>query len=709
MTTLRQNFIRELVIRGMSPRTQEAYVAAVYCLAKYYHKSPDQLSDEELKNYLFYLAQETKALAASSLNQAVSASAFLLQDGAAALRGLLVRGAAARSTRAIRRPQVFSVEEIERLLTVGCPHPKHRAFLMTVYGAGLRLEEACHLKAEHIDRARMQIRVEQGKGRKDRYTLLSPVLLQELERYWRCLSPGSTGSFRRTRSAAARWTERTGQKIFYRAVARAGLPRRGGIHSLRHSFATHLLEAGVEITVVQRLLGHSSLATTSNLPARAAGAVGADQEPAAAAGPQAVAESAQELNPAALVASGSVPAAAGGAESGGGVASRPGRLAALPADASLAHSPCAAGLSYPGAGRASLPVPGVRADSFCAALLPQPALPAVSGAGGPRVAGATGGGAAAGALLPPGVHAAARAQPADPAEPAGALHAVVPGRQPDACWSLARTGSGRSWGSRRCCTPGVRRCWTIIICTASSPAAGFRPTAPGGSARPPHYLFRGARALRGVPRQVLRRTGTSSMPRASCSSTDSLQRVGPGPSLRSGCCARPCAPKWVVYAKRPFAGPRQVLAYLSRYTHRVAISPRRLLALDPQQPNGDLRLEGLRRRAPTQDHDAGAEGVRAPVLPASVAGALRQNPALRLLEQPPTQGLCGPSSSAAENRTSCRPTPPLRLATPASLPPPLLCPHCGSDQLELIEIILPARRPHRHHWTRHEHCPKADS
>jgi site-specific recombinase XerD len=152
---------------------------------------------------------------------------------------------------------------MERLLTVGCPHPKHRAFLMTVYGAGLRLNEACHLQAEHIDRARMQIRVEQAKGQKDRYTLLSPRLLEELDSYWRSFRPRHW-IFPSSRDPKAPLADATAQKIFYKAVARAGLPRKGGIHSLRHSFATHLLEGGVEITVVQRLLGHSNLSTTSN-------------------------------------------------------------------------------------------------------------------------------------------------------------------------------------------------------------------------------------------------------------------------------------------------------------------------------------------------------------------------------------------------------------------------------------------------------------
>jgi integrase/recombinase XerD len=260
MTTLRQNFIRELVLRGMSPRTQEAYIRAVYCLAKYYRKSPDQLTDEELKTYLFYLAQ--RKLAASSLNQIISGLRLFYKTVLRRSVDFLCE-VLPRVNKAVRRPQVFSTEEMERLLTVGCSHPKHRAFLMTVYGAGLRLDEACHLKAEHINRARMQIRVVQGKGRKDRYTLLSPKLLEELERYWHCFRP-QHWLFPSTCRPQAPMDPRTAQKIFYTAVRRAGLPRRGGIHSLRHSFATHLLEAGVEITVVQRLLGHSSLATTSN-------------------------------------------------------------------------------------------------------------------------------------------------------------------------------------------------------------------------------------------------------------------------------------------------------------------------------------------------------------------------------------------------------------------------------------------------------------
>ena len=258
--TLRQQLIQEMVLRGFSPRTQEAYTRAVYQLAKFYRQSPDQLSDQQLRAYVFYLASERK-LSASSLNQTVSAFRFfyeqVLRRDASQLRRELPR-----SRKETKRAQVFSVEEVERLLTVGCPHPKHRAFLMTVYGAGLRLNEACHLKIEHLDGARGQIRIEQGKGKKDRYTLLSPVLLEELRLYWKLFRPG-VWLFPAAQNRQLPMNDSCGQRIFYCAVERAGLPNKGGIHSLRHSFATHLLEAGVEITAVQRFLGHTSLATTA--------------------------------------------------------------------------------------------------------------------------------------------------------------------------------------------------------------------------------------------------------------------------------------------------------------------------------------------------------------------------------------------------------------------------------------------------------------
>jgi site-specific recombinase XerD len=259
MTPLRKALIEELVLGGYSPRTQEAYIHQVRQLAKYYRQPPDQLSEQQVRAYLFYLARE-RQLSASTLNQAVNAFRFLYDRVLHRNVEALCR-ALPHPRKAIRRPQVFAIQELERLFTVGCPQVKHRAFLVTVYGAGLRLGEACRLRIEHLDKARQQMRVVAGKGRKDRYTLFSAPLQAELRAYWRVMRPQGW-LFPSSREPSRPMDEATGQRIFYQAVARAGVPRKGGIHSLRHSFATHLLEAGVEITVVQRLLGHAQISTT---------------------------------------------------------------------------------------------------------------------------------------------------------------------------------------------------------------------------------------------------------------------------------------------------------------------------------------------------------------------------------------------------------------------------------------------------------------
>lgn len=260
MTTLRSQFIRELTLRGSSPRTIESYVGYVAELARHYGQPPDRLSDEQIKAYLLTLHTE-RHLAASTINVAINALRFFYRHVLGRALDEVTR-ALPRPKHQVRRPQVYSVEQIERLLTVGCRQPRHRTFLATVYAAGLRLNEACHLRLADIDSARMQIRVVQGKGRKDRYTLLSPKLLAELRDYWRLYRP-QHWLFPSARDPQQPFCDATAQHCFNTAVARAGLPRKGGIHCLRHSFATHLLEAGVEITVLQRLLGHSYLVTTA--------------------------------------------------------------------------------------------------------------------------------------------------------------------------------------------------------------------------------------------------------------------------------------------------------------------------------------------------------------------------------------------------------------------------------------------------------------
>lgn len=159
----------------------------------------------------------------------------------------------------VRRADIYSKEQVKRLLDA-VQNPKCHALLMCVYGAGLRVSEAVVLRPEHIESARGLIRVEQGKGRKDRYTLLPNRLLDDLRSYHRCFHPGEWLFFGRDR--AKPMPIGSAQKIFYHARNRVGI-NHGGIHTLRHCFATHLLEAGADIFEIKRMMGHSAIKTTS--------------------------------------------------------------------------------------------------------------------------------------------------------------------------------------------------------------------------------------------------------------------------------------------------------------------------------------------------------------------------------------------------------------------------------------------------------------
>lgn len=260
MTPLRRQLITALTLKRYSPKTHEAYIGAVAGLARFHGRSPDAIGNAEIATYLLHLHLERK-LSASTLNVALSGLRFfyssVLDRSIAEVEKLLPR-----PKQPTQYARVYSLEEIRKLLLEGCVRRKHRVFLMTVYGAGLRLNEACHLRPGDIESDRMMIRVNQGKGAKDRYTILSPWLLKELRQYWRLYRPGQwlfPSSYDRQRPLI----DRTAQKMFYTALERCGLPNRGGIHALRHSFATHLLEAGVEITVIKMLMGHQSLKTTA--------------------------------------------------------------------------------------------------------------------------------------------------------------------------------------------------------------------------------------------------------------------------------------------------------------------------------------------------------------------------------------------------------------------------------------------------------------
>lgn len=254
MTLLRQQMIRELELQRKSPNTIEAYVRAVAGLASYYGRSPDRIEVEEIRTYLHYLITERK-LAFATVNQTLAGLRFFYREvlGQAELK---LRVPAKRTG---RLPEPFSREEVERLLAAAT-YPKHRVLLMTDYATGLRGKELVRLRPEDIHSDRMLVRVNQGKGRKDRYTLLSPRLLQELRDYWRAYQPGEWLFPNRDRSGPMPGS--TAQRTFLTVKQRAGIKHGRGLHTLRHSFATHLCEAGVPLPVIQRLLGHRYLATT---------------------------------------------------------------------------------------------------------------------------------------------------------------------------------------------------------------------------------------------------------------------------------------------------------------------------------------------------------------------------------------------------------------------------------------------------------------
>ena len=239
----------------MSPRTREAYLGAVFGLAKYYRRAPDNLSEAEVQAYLLHLMQERK-LAWSSCNIVRHGLRFLYQVTLGrAPSQLCIPGA----RRPQKLPQILSREEVAQLLNTTA-NAKHRALLMTTYAAGLRVSEVVHLKVSDLDSQRMTLRVEQGKGGKDRYSLLSPRLLEELRRYWVVERPNEwlfPGPKQRDPITIS-----TAQRVFERAKRRARITKAGGIHSLRHAFATHLLESGADVHTIQRLMGHRDIATT---------------------------------------------------------------------------------------------------------------------------------------------------------------------------------------------------------------------------------------------------------------------------------------------------------------------------------------------------------------------------------------------------------------------------------------------------------------
>ena len=263
MTPLRQRMIDAMVLRGFAARTQETYLMAVGQMARYHHCSPELLSDEQVQAYLLHLLQE-RHRSRSTVNLTSCAARFLICDvlGQTERRPQIPLG---RSPQ--RLPEVLSRAEVAALLgaPISC---KARTFLMTAYASGLRLSELCQLRGCDIDSApdRMCIRVVQGKGGHDRYSLLTADLLDQLRLYWRTCRVNANGAdwlFAARLDPSRPLDRASGQRYYYLARDAAGITKVGGIHTLRHCFATHLLEAGVDLHSISKLMGHAQLSTTS--------------------------------------------------------------------------------------------------------------------------------------------------------------------------------------------------------------------------------------------------------------------------------------------------------------------------------------------------------------------------------------------------------------------------------------------------------------
>lgn len=256
MTPLRQRMLEDMGIRNLAENTQSSYLQQVALFARHFHRSPEALGPEQVRAYQIHLIQARK-LSPSSVSITTSALRFLYK---VTLKQDWTPDDIPVPKKPFRLPVILSGEEVMRFLA-SVDSVKHRTILTAAYAAGLRVSEATHLKVTDIDSQRGVLRVEQGKGRKDRYVMLSPRLLEALRSYWKTARPRT-------------WLfpgDIPGQPISKNAVELAchkarhacGIAKPITPHSLRHAFASHLLEAGTDVRTIQLLMGHRSLATTS--------------------------------------------------------------------------------------------------------------------------------------------------------------------------------------------------------------------------------------------------------------------------------------------------------------------------------------------------------------------------------------------------------------------------------------------------------------
>jgi integrase/recombinase XerD len=256
MKELRERMHVDLQLCGAKKRTQDIYLREMDNLVKYFHRSPEDLGEVELKDYLLHLIKE-RHISEGTFRVYVAGLKFLYRT---TLKREWPVEKIKHPRAKMKLPVVLDLSEVECLFAV-TKNLKHKAMLMITYSAGLRVSEAACLELTDIDSTRMMIRVAQGKGGKDRYSILSQTTLNHLREYWRKYRP--TKWLFEGQKKDDHITPHTIQTIFYAAIKRAGITKPASVHTLRHSFATHLIEAGTSLHHVQLLLGHRSPTTTT--------------------------------------------------------------------------------------------------------------------------------------------------------------------------------------------------------------------------------------------------------------------------------------------------------------------------------------------------------------------------------------------------------------------------------------------------------------
>ena len=256
MTPLRRRMIQDMQLRNYALNTQKSYIEKIELFAKYFGTSPEHLGLEEIRRYQMYLVFEKK-VSISQLRQFIAAARFLYRR---TLRRDWAVEHIGYPKRDKKLPEVLTQGEVARVLCALSNH-KHRTILMTMYAAGLRVSEVVALLARDIDSQRMVIAVRRANGRKDRYVMLSARLLKTLREYWSVCQPAKY--LFPARGACRPMATRTVYRVVRKAATLAGITKHVSPHTLRHCFATHLYEAGVDLRTIQALLGHQSIKTTA--------------------------------------------------------------------------------------------------------------------------------------------------------------------------------------------------------------------------------------------------------------------------------------------------------------------------------------------------------------------------------------------------------------------------------------------------------------